>query len=150
MDGDDGATTVHEVGLFPAASEDGLEGVLRIVNRTRQAGRVSIEAIDDTGAKFGPLTVYLSALKGVVLTSEDLEEGNSSKGLFTGTGAGTGDWRLRLSTSLEIEVQSYVHPLGVQEGLLSAMHQMVPRGAKGHRVTLFDPERCQDRVGVCG
>ncbi|MDE0029700.1 MAG: DUF1588 domain-containing protein [Deltaproteobacteria bacterium] len=139
VDGDDGATTIHEVGLFPAGSEEGLEGVLRIVNRTRQAGRVSIEAIDDTGAKFGPVTVYLSALKGLVLTSEDLEEGNSSKGVFRGTGAGTGDWRLRLSTSLEIEVQSYVHPLGVQDGLLSAMHTLVPRGAKGHRVTLFDP-----------
>ena len=139
VDGDDGATTIHEVGLFPGASEEGLEGVLRIVNRTRQAGRVSIEAIDDTGATFGPVAVYLSALKGLVLTSEDLEEGNKSKGLFTGTGAGTGDWRLRLSTSLEIEVQSYVYPLGVQDGLLSAMHTLVPRGAKGHRVTMFDP-----------
>ncbi|MDE0029697.1 MAG: DUF1588 domain-containing protein [Deltaproteobacteria bacterium] len=139
VDGDDGATTIHKVGLFPAASEEGLEGVLRIVNRTRQAGRVSIEAIDDTGAKFGPVTVYLSALKGLVLTSGDLEEGNSSKGVFRGTGAGTGDWRLRLSTSLEIEVQSYVYPLGVQDGLLSAMHTLVSRGAKGHRVTLFDP-----------
>ena len=139
VDGDDGATTIHEVGLFPAASEDGLEGVLRVVNRTRQAGRVKIEAIDDTGAKFGPVTLRLSAMKGLVLTSGDLEEGNASKGLYTGTGAGTGDWRLRLSTSLEIEVQSYVHPLGVQDGLLSEMHTLAPRGAKGHRVTLFDP-----------
>ena len=139
VDGDDGATTIHEVMLFPGASEEGLEGVLRIVNRTGQAGRVSIEAIDDTGAKFGPVAVYLGALKGLVLTSRDLEVGNSSKGLFTGTGAGIGDWRLRLSTTLEIAVQSYVHPLGVQDGLLSAMHTIVPRGAKGHRVTLFDP-----------
>ena len=147
MDGDDGATTIHEVGLFPKASEEGLEGVLRIVNRTGQAGRVSIEAIDDTGAKFGPVTVYLSVLKGLVLTSGDLEEGNSSKGVFRGTGAGTGDWRLRLSTSLEIEVQSYVHPLGVQDGLLSTMHTLVPRGAKGHRVTLFEPEEVPGSSG---
>ena len=59
VDGDDGATTVHEVGLFLAASEDGLEGVLRIVNRTRQSGHVSIETIDDTGAVFGPVTVWI-------------------------------------------------------------------------------------------
>ena len=138
-DGDDGATTIHEVGLFPSASDEGLEGVLRIVNRTRQAGRVSIEAIDDTGAVFGPVTLWISGLEGLVLTSEDLEEGNAAKGLLTGTGAGTGDWRLRLSTSLEIAVQSYVHPLGVQDGLLSAMHDVVPRSSQGHQVTLFDP-----------
>ena len=147
VDGDDGATTIHEVGLFPGASEEGLEGVLRIVNRTGQSGRVSIEAIDDTGARFGPVTVYVSALKGLLLTSGDLEEGNSSKGLFTGTGAGTGEWRLRLSTSLEIEVQSYVHPLGVQDSLLSTMHTLVPRGAKDHRVTLFDPREVTESSG---
>ncbi|MDE0029699.1 MAG: DUF1592 domain-containing protein [Deltaproteobacteria bacterium] len=147
VDGDDGATTIHEVGLFPAASEEGLGGVLRIVNRTRQAGRVSIEAIDDAGVKFGPVTVYLSALKGLVLTSRDLEEGNTGKGLHTGTGAGSGDWRLRLSTSLEIAVQSYVYPLGIQNALLSTMHTLVPRGAKGHRVTLFDPEEVPGSSG---
>ena len=139
LDGDDGVTTVHEIGLFPAASEDGLEGVLRIVNRTGVFGRVNIEAVDDTGSAYGPVPLWISGLEGLVLTSGDLENGNASKGLSTGTGAGSGEWRLRLSTSLEIEVQSYVHPLGVQEGLLSAMHQVVPRGAKGHRVTLFDP-----------
>ena len=138
-DGDDGATTIHEVGLFPSASDEGLEGVVRIVNRTRQAGQVSIEAIDDTGVTFGPVTVSVSAQEGLVVTSGDLEEGNADKGLPAGTGAGTGDWRLRLSTSLEIEVQSYVHPLGVQDGLLSAMHDVVRRGTSGHQVTLFDP-----------
>ena len=138
-DGDDGATTIHEVGLFPSASDEGLEGVVRIVNRTRQAGQVSIEAIDDTGVTFGPVTVSVSAQEGLVVTSGDLEEGNADKGLPAGTGAGTGEWRLRLSTSLEIAVQSYVHPLGVQDGLLSAMHDVVRRGTSGHQVTLFDP-----------
>ena len=146
-DGDDGATTIHEVGLFPSASDEGLEGVLRIVNRTRQFGRVNIEAIDDTGAVFGPVTVWVSALEGLVLTSGDLEEGNTGKGLHAGTGAGTGDWRLRLSTSLEIAVQSYVHPLGVQDGLLSAMHDVVPRSSQGHQVTLFDPEETPGSTG---
>ena len=158
-DGDDGATTIHGVGLFPSASDAGLEGMLRIVNRTRHAGRVSIEAIDETGAVFGPVTVWVSALEGLVLTSGDLEGGNASKGLYAGLGpesgkdvlagkdAGTGDWRLRLSTSLEIEVQSYVHPLGVQDGLLSAMHDVVPRGTSGHQVTLFDPEETPGSSG---
>ena len=146
-DGDDGATTIHEVGLFPSASDEGLEGVLRIVNRTRQAGQVSIEAIDDTGVTFGPVTVGVSAQEALVLTSGDLEEGNTGKGLPAGTGAGTGDWRLRLSTSLAIAVLSYVHPLGVQDGLLSAMHDVVPRSSQGHQVTLFDPGETPGSTG---
>ena len=53
------------VGLFPSMSAPDLEGVLRIVNRTRHAGRVSIEAIDDTGAQYGPVSLQVDALEGL-------------------------------------------------------------------------------------
>ena len=139
VDGGDGATTEHAVGLFPAASDANVEGVLRIVNRTDQVGRVDIEAIDDTGTSHGPVTLWISGLEGLVLTSGELEGGGGStaKGLSVGTGAGSGDWRLRLSTSLDLAVLSYVRPLGVQDGLLSAMHDVVPRRSWGHQVTLL-------------
>ena len=137
VDGGDGATTVHAVGLFPSASDANVEGVLRIVNRTDQFGRVDIEAIDDTGTTYGPVTLWIGGLEGLVLTSGELEGGSTAKGLSVGTGAGSGDWRLRLSTSLDIAVLSYVRPLGVQDGLLSAMHDLVPRRSWGHQVTLL-------------
>ena len=124
VDGGDGATTVHAVGLFPSASDANVEGVLRIVNRTDQFGRVDIEAIDDTGTSHGPVTLWIGGLEGLVLTSGELEGGSTAKGLSVGTGAGSGDWRLRLSTSLDLAVLSYVRPLGVQDGLLSAMHDL--------------------------
>ena len=138
VDGGDGATTVHAVGLFPSASDANVEGVLRIVNRTDQFGRVDIEAIDDAGTSHGPVTLWISGLEGLVLTSGELEGGSTAKGLSVGTGAGSGDWRLRLSTSLDLAVLSYVRPLGVQDGLLSAMHDVVPRRSWGHQVTLLD------------
>ena len=150
VDGEDGATTIHEVGLFPSAADGGLEGVLRIVNRTRHAGRVSIEGIDDTGASYGPVTLRMGAREGRVLTSGDLEGGNGRKGLYAGIGSGTGSWRLRLSTSLEIGVQSYVHPVGVQDGLLSAMHAEVPRSSRGHQVTLLEGAETPGSRGSCG
>ena len=109
VDGGDGAATIHAVGLFPAASSADLEGVLRIVNRTRQSGSVGIEAIDDTGTSYGPVTLRIDTLESLVINSDDLEEGNAGKGLVLGTGAGSGDWRLRLSTSLDIAVLSYAH-----------------------------------------
>ena len=99
VDGDEGATTIHEVELFPGASDEELEGVLRIVNRTQQYERVNIEAIDETGTVFGPVTLWISGLEGLVLTSEDLEEGNSSKGLYHGHGSGDG----RLAATAEHE-----------------------------------------------
>ena len=147
VDGGDGAATIHAVGLFPSASSADLEGVLRIVNRTRQSGSVGIEAIDDTGTSYGPVTLRIDTLESLVINSDDLEEGNAGKGLFLGTGAGSGDWRLRLSTSLDIAVLSYVRPLGVQDGLLSAMHDLVPRRAWGHQVTLLDPAEAPGQTG---
>ncbi len=147
VDGGDGATTIHTVGLFPSASRTELEGVLRIVNRTDQFGRVEIEAVDDTGTSYGPVTLRLSALESLVINSGELEGGSSGKGLPVGTGAGSGDWRLRLSTSLDIAVLSYVHPLGVQDGLLSAMHDLVPRRAWGHQVTLLDAAETPGQTG---
>ena len=147
VDGGDGATTVHGVGLFPSASSTELEGVLRIVNRTDQFGSVSIEAIDDTGTSYGPVSLWISALESLVINSSELEEGSASKGLSVGTGAGSEDWRLRLSTSLDIAVLSYAHPLGVQDGLLTAMHDVVPRRAWGHQVTLLDPAQTPGQTG---
>ena len=147
VDGGDGATTIHAVGLFPSALSADLEGVLRIVNRTRQSGSVSIEAIDDAGTSYGPVTLRLSALESLVINSGELEGGAAAKGLIRGTGAGSGDWRLRLSTSLDIAVLSYVRPLGVQDGLLSAMHDLVPRRAWGHQVTLLDPAEAPGQTG---
>ena len=147
VDGGDGATTIHAVGLFPSASSADLEGVLRIVNRTRQSGSVSIEAIDDTGTSYGPVTLRIDTLESLVINSDDLEGGNAGKGLSVGTGAGSGDWRLRLSTSLDIAVLSYAHPLGVQDGLLSAMHDLVPRRSWGHQVTLLDPAETPGQTG---
>ena len=58
-----------------------------------------------------------------------------------------GNWRLRLTTPLDIDVSSYVRPLRVQNGLLSAMHDLLPRRAWGHRATLFDPEQTPGQTG---
>ena len=116
-----------------------MEGVLRIVNRTRQAGSVSIEAIDDAGTSHGPVSLRLGAQESLTIGSGELEGGAAAKGLVRGTGAGSGDWRLRLSTSLDLAVLSYVRPLGVQDGLLTAMHDVVPRRAWGHQVALLAP-----------
>ena len=61
--------------LVLPASIPGQEGFVRIINRSNRAGSVSIEAIDDTGRRFGPVVLSLAAKGGAQFNSEDLEQG---------------------------------------------------------------------------
>ena len=140
-DGDDGATTVHTVPWLPSASRRDLGGLVRVINRTDQSGTVSIEAFDDTGTLHGPVTLWIRAEGVRHFDAAGLEAGDAANGLWSGTGAGTGDWRLRLSSTLDLQVLSYVHAPDGEDGLLSSMHDVVPRNGAGHRVTVFDPDR---------
>ena len=132
-----GATTTHAVGLFPSASDaQGRQGFVRIINRSGQAGEVRIEAFDDAGTHRGPVTLDIGAEETVHFNSEDLEGGNTGKGLSGGVGSGTGDWRLRLSSSLALRVLAYIR---TGDGFLTSMHDGVPRTEAGHRVVTFNP-----------
>ena len=66
----------------------------------------------------------IAAHAAVELTSEELESGNTEKGLSGGIGTGEGDWWLRLNTGLDVEGLAYVQS---QDGLVSPVHDAVPR-----------------------
>ena len=128
----------HVVPMFPAASDGVRQGFVRIVNHSPQAGTVQIEAYDDDGTRFGPVTLDVDADETVYFNSGDLEDGNAAKGLAVGTGPGVGDWWLALSSDLDIEVLSYIRTPG--DGFLTSMHDVVPPGADGaYRVAIFNP-----------
>ena len=142
-----GEEGVHEVALFAAAANPSASrGFARIINRSGESGEVSIEAFDDAGAAYGPVTLGIGARESVHLTSGDLELGNAAKGLSEGVGAGAGDWRLRLRSDLDIEVLAYNR---TRDGQLTTLHDLVPHtrvlrpGARalvaGHHVALFNP-----------
>ena len=69
-------------------------GFIRILNRSDQAGSVRILAIDDSGQRFGPVSLSLDANETVNFSSGQLEQGNAAKGLSGGIGYGSGNWRL--------------------------------------------------------
>ena len=141
VDGGDGATTVHTVPWLPAASREDLSGLVRVINRTDQAGTVQIEAFDDDGTLHGPVALWMRALGARHFDAAGLEAGDIRNGLVGSTGSGTGDWRLQLRSTLDLQVLSYVHTPGGEDGLLSGMHDVVPRRGAGNRVTVFDPDR---------
>ena len=137
--GESGAGTVHRVAWLPAAArwrQGGVRGLLRLVNHTRAAGEVRIEAFDDAGVQAPAVAVAVGAHEAVELTSAELEGGNAAKGLSGGIGAGEGDWWLRLNTGLEVEVLAYVQ---AHDGMVSSVHDVVPRVGGVHRVRVFNP-----------
>ena len=131
------------VALFPQAAEPALEGFARVINHAAQAGEVSIEAIDDTGARHGPVTLAIGAGETVHFNSGDLEDGNAAKGLPVGVGSGEGGWRLILDSDLDFEVLSYIR---TGDGFLTAMHDTVPMRDGTYRVAIFNPGSNSNQV----
>ena len=128
---------IHHVALFPAAgAAHGGQGFARVINRSREAGVVRIDAFDDAGAVHGPLELSVEAGAAAHFNSDDLELGASGKGLTGGTGAGAGDWRLELSSELDIEVLAYVR---TEDGFLTAMHDTVAVRDGRRTVVLLNP-----------
>ena len=138
---DAGTATPREIPFFPsAANARGWQGFVRVVNHSDEDGAVSIRAFDDAGRDFGTLTLAIDAGETVHFNSDDLEDGNASKGLTGSTGRpAQGDWRLRLTSTLSIEAMAYVR---TADGLLTAMHDVAPmvEGAgQSYRVVTFNP-----------
>lgn len=129
-----------EVPLFIAADDPQRQGFVRLSNHSQRRGSVTIHAIDDTGRRAGPVTLAMDAGETVHFNSEDLERGNSAKGLSGSVGDGVGDWRLEVRTDLEV-----VGPLAyarTSDGFLTSLHDLV-RGRgdarRSYRVPIFNP-----------
>ena len=114
------AATSQEVAFFPSAwGVFGRQGIVRVINRSDEAGDVSIAAFDDDGNAHGPVYLALRANQAAHFNSRDLEYGNPGKELTGATGPGRGDWRLELESDLDIDVLAY---LRTRDGLVTAMH----------------------------
>ena len=130
----------HIVPLFPAASDDKeRQGFVRVINHSDQDGEVQVDSTDDSGTAHAAVTLSIEGNQTLHFNSDDLEGvAESPKSFISGsTGAGDGDWWLELTSDLDIEVLSYIRTTG--DGFLTAMHDVAPSAAKGHRVAIFNP-----------
>ena len=114
-------------------SDEGPQGLLRIVNHSDESGSVRIEGIDDAGMSHGPVTLALGGQNAAHLDSGDLEAGSPTKGLSEGLGDGDGYWRLRIDTELDVEVLAYAR---TASGFATSLHGATEttRGAAGEYV----------------
>ena len=128
------------VPYFPAASDGFLQGVVRIVNHSDEAGTVVIHGIDDAGARYGPTTVALDAKQIQVFNSDDWVTCNFSKRVSGGlTDNEAASWWLSLTTELDIEALSYLRT----EDRFETTHEVarttqVPDGPTIHHVPYFN------------
>ena len=106
-----------------------------------------IHGTDDAGRRHGPVNLRIDAGATAHFDSDDLEQGNESKGFTGALGDGSGDWRLELSTDLDIEHSAYVR---TADGFLATMHSVARTvevaGETVHRVPIFNP--ASNRVHV--
>ena len=129
--------------LFISASNEGVQGFARIINRSSQSGSVTIHAIDDEGTRRGPVTLRLAAGEAKHFDSDDMEIGNRN-GLSGRIGAGSGDWRLEFAADMDIEALAYAR---TPDGFLTGMNALAPAAADGRReVVFFNPASNNQRV----
>ena len=127
---------VRRVPLFPAAGDaSGRQGFVRVINRSPDSGQVRIQAYDETGSAYQPVTLSIGGNEAVHFNSDDLEQGGV-KGLSAGTGSGTGDWRLDIDSDLDITALAYIR---TQDGFLTSMHDAVPNTGNAHRAITLNP-----------
>ncbi len=136
--------STHVVPLFPAMSDTGPQGLVRIVNHSNRAGSVAIVAIDSDGTRVEGLSISIDAGRTAHFDSDDLESGNSDAGLSGSTGTGEGDWHLELASDLNVEVQAYAHSDG---GVLDELLETAAGDGESFRIATFDSG---DGNGVTG
>ena len=125
-DGGDGDLARNiTVGYLPAKSDPMHVGFVRVANLDDEAATVSIDAADDWGVAYDPVTLGLPVDAARHFNSADLEDGNVAKGLAGATGPGLGDWWLAVTSEQAIEWQSYIR---TADGFLTAVHDAVVAG----------------------
>ena len=125
------------VPLFPAASEN-RQGFIRVINPYAHAGTLRITAYTDTGARRTETIAFEKGEEVKHFNANDLENGNTAKGILTGIGPGDGDWRLELTSDLVFTAPVYMRTR--QDGFLTSLHDTVPRDEDGaYRVHIFNP-----------
>ena len=132
--------TGYVLPYFLAERTAGREGFVRIVNRSAQAGAVTLTAIDDEGHTAGTETLNLAANGAIHFRSRDLERGNADKGL-SGVGAGAGHWRLVLTSSLDIQPLAYVRTADGFVTRIDAVEAEAEGSANRYVVHFFNPGR---------
>ena len=91
-------------------------------------------------------TLAIRAKSARHFNSNDLERGNTGKGLSGGVGDGSGSWRLVLDTSLDIKPLAYIR---TADGFVTSMHDVVAADRPGrYLVPFLNPGKNRSQVSM--
>ena len=128
---------VLRVPLFPPKWAPGRRGVARVTNLGAVAGTVHIEAVDDAGARAGPVALELEPFATAEFDSRALEEGDAHGALAAGVGSPTrGAWRLELRSTLNIRAYAYAQS---DDGYVTSLLDTAPAAGGQTQVAMFNP-----------
>lgn len=109
---------VRFVNHFNPSANVAQESFLRVTNTSAVAGKITIDGICDDGtASISPASFELGAGRSILLTSKDIESGNSIKGLSQGLGACTADAAAGVTSKYRLTITGEVGSLEVQNFL---------------------------------
>ena len=129
--------TDHTIPYLPATDNAAnVEGILRVINHSSEAGSLTIQAYDEDGRSYESVILAVSARSTTHITSKDIEVGNPDKNLTGSTGSGRGPWRLQLTSTSDIEVLTYARS---SDGFLASIHDVVPSLEGRHELSIFNP-----------
>jgi len=127
----------HVIYFANPASDTGKQTFLRIINTTDQTGTVAISGIDDTGQPASSNVLFdLGPHQSKQMNAQDLEAGNTGKGLIGMLGQGSGRWRLTVSAGFNLEVMSLVR---TPDGFLTNLSRVAPVDGDTNEVFFFNP-----------
>ncbi len=132
--------------MVPSAANIQQQGFIRLINRENRSSQVALWGIDDAGRKSsGTITLTMKAKESRQLTSQDLEYGNTAKGLTGKLGSGVGNWRLVAMTDLDLVPMSLIR---TTDGFLTSVHDLVTGDGLNIRVPIFNPADNPNQVSV--
>ena len=132
--------------MLPPASNTQQQGFVRLINRENRSGEVQVWGIDDSGQRStGTLSLTLNPNESRQFNSQDVENGNSAKGLSGALGTGTGNWRLVLQSDLDLLPMALIR---TPAGFLTSIHDTVAGDGLITQVPTFNPAENPNQVSM--
>ncbi len=131
----------HGIYFANPASETNQQSFLRIVNASSQTGTFVISGFDANGfaAPGGTATFTLNPFASKQLTTQDIENGNTEKGLVGALGNGTGRWQLYVSSDLALEDTRVMSLVRTSDGFLTNLSRPAPESGGATHIYMFNP-----------
>jgi hypothetical protein len=129
--------TDQYVWTLPSSFNSDQQGFVRLMNLENRSGDVSVWGVDASGRRSpGTVSLTLAPYESRQFNSQDIEFGNSSKGLTGNIGTGVGSWTLVIRTDLNVQPLAYVR---TPDGFLTAIHDRVSGDGVDWLVPIFNP-----------